>query len=138
MPRKEPSPTIQEAVDEFRYEIGYQRPLIVSKPYFPYDHPKGEESYPNAGEPGCYVYASGEGKVKKIGKANRAMGNRIWAPLGRRGNTPEEPLHPDAADWVKNDPDIAVWTVAVPDKHWWLAAALEGFLHEFYLGSRQT
>jgi hypothetical protein len=25
---------------------------------------------------------------------------------------------------------VAVWAIAVPDEHWWLALALEGFLTE--------
>ncbi|GEM_PF-3918697 len=131
---------LQSEVGSFVSTLGYSGKLTVSAPYYPYDSLDGTEPYPNPDEPGCYVYASGNGQVQKVGKANRYLGNRIWAPIGRRkkaGETGE--LYPQAETWLKeNQPDIAVWAIAVPDEHWWLAAALEGFLTERLMPAKTT
>ena len=130
--------TLQSEVDNFVAIIGYRRQLTVSAPYYPYDDPDRKEKYPDYDKPGCYVYADGTGKVKYVGKANRYLGNRIWPHIGRcrmPGETGE--VFPCSKPWVKDhQPDIAVWTIAVPDEHWWLAAALEGFLTERLLPNK--
>lgn len=135
-------PTLQRAVDKFVAIVGYLRQLTVSAPCYPYDDPNGVQQYPNSDEPGCYVYASATGQVQCVGKAGRYLGNRIWAHIGRRRKQGESgELYPNAETWVKqHQPDIAVWAIPVPDEHWWLAGALEGFLTEqFWPGkSRQV
>ena len=130
-------PILQEAITEFAKAIGYNRPLTVSDPYYPYDNPNGDKQYPNADDPGCYVFANGSGKVLYIGKSARYMGNRIWVHVGRKQKVNEQEIFPDAESWVKeNQPDIGVWSIAVLDEHWWLASALEGYLSEKFLPER--
>lgn len=128
-------PKLQDLVDRFVNMIGYTRQLVVSEPYYPYDDIGGEEQYPHSGYPGCYVFATGDGRAKYVGKASRYLGNRIWAHIGRMGKPEKDgELYPNAEDWLKeNQPHVGVWTVPIPDEHWWLASALEGFLTEALL-----
>lgn len=123
---------LQDIVNQFVITIGYARKLVVSAPYYPYDDPYGDKQYPNSGQPGCYVFAAGNGQTNYVGKASRHLGNRIWAHIGRTRKRDEAgELYPDAEDWLKgNQPDVGVWTVAIDDDHWWLSSALEGFLTE--------
>jgi hypothetical protein len=77
------------------------------------------------------VFTSGDGKTQYVGKASRYLGNRIWWHIGRKRKSGETEACPDAEQFVKdNQPDVAVWAIALPDCHWWLALALEGFLTE--------
>jgi hypothetical protein len=123
---------LQKLVDQFVNTIAYKNKLVVSEPYYPYDHPNNDEQYPNSGYPGCYVFASGDGNPKYVGKASRCLGNRIWAHVGRMGKPEKDgDLYPNAESWIKqNQPHVGVWTVPIPNEHWWLASALEGFLAE--------
>ncbi len=136
MPQTDTRAKLQGLVDQFVATIGYSQapdyhPLVVSLPYCPYDDLEGRLSYPDPNEPGCYVFTSGNGTPLYVGKASRYLGNRIWSHIGRRPKSGETEAYPDAEKFVKdNQPDIAVWAIAVPDAHWWLAPALEGFLTE--------
>jgi hypothetical protein len=133
--RTDMKPVLDKVVANFIAAISYSRTLTVSGPYYPYDDPKGEGNYPSSDLPGCYIFADASGHMKYIGKANRYLGNRIWSHIGRRRRSGESgELYPNAEPWVKeNQPNIAVWSVAFQDDHWWLASALEGFLtHVFF------
>jgi hypothetical protein len=136
--RKDIRPMLQSLVDKFVAAIGYPHHLGASPPYYPYDDPEGMQQYPNSDVPGCYVFAAGNGQVQYVGKASRYLGNRIWAHIGRgRGRDKGGELYPNADTWLReNQPDIAVWCVGLPDEHWWLAAALEGFMTEALLPGR--
>ena len=136
--RKDIRNVLQKHVDSFTKTIGYGEKLLVSDPYYPYDDPDGTQQYPTPDEPGCYIYATGNGDVLYVGRASRYLGSRIWAHIGRRKKTNEDgQLYPCAEEWLKqNQPNIAVWCIAVPCGHWWLALALEGFLSEVLLPSR--
>jgi hypothetical protein len=133
MSRVDKQAELQNWVDQFVKTIGYdhapgyQRP-VVSTPCYPYD--SGTKQYPNADEPGCYVFTNGDGKVLYVGKGSRCMGTRMWAHTGRRGRPGEEP-YPNAVQWAKdNQSGLAVWAIPFPDSHWWVSLALEGFLTE--------
>jgi hypothetical protein len=132
--RKDIRAMLQSLVDKFIAAIGYPRHLTVSPPYYPYDDPEGTQQYPSSDSPGCYIYAAGSGQVQYVGKASRYLGNRIWAHIRRRRKPGEGgDLYPDADSWLSdNEPNIGVWCVELPDEHWWLAAALEGFMTEAF------
>lgn len=134
MPRIDCREKLQQFVNEFVTTIGYDKApsggqLIVTKPCYPYD--LSPESYENCGLPGCYVFTCGEGKPLYVGKASRYLGNRMWAHTGRRNKGEEIDVFPTATTWAKqNSPDLTLYSVSIPDEHWWLALALEGFLTE--------
>jgi len=124
---------LQEKVDEFRNILGFKEDLKVSDPFCQYDFPDGGEPCMNSGDPGCYVFTSGEGEVLYIGKASRFIGNRVWSHIGRISKKGEDGAYPVAEAWVKeHSPDIAVWSIPVPKESWWLCLSLEGFLNEYY------
>jgi hypothetical protein len=135
-----PTPTIvalPELIEEFQREIGYTRQLSIAGPHYRYGfaHDLGAEvQFPHACEPGCYVFfsnhdSSQKGRVLYVGKGSRTMGHRIWAPFGRQRKNGELDPFPNAKAWVKEHKP-GVYAVAVPQNHWWLAMALEGFLIE--------
>lgn len=131
-------PRLEALVVEFVNAIGYRGSLSVSPAYYPYDDATRQIQYPNADYPGCYVFVSGDGQVKYIGKAARYLGNRIWAHLGRTARVGESETYPNGEHWLQEfGPNIAVHSIAVPEQHWWLALALEGFLTEQLLPEKR-
>jgi hypothetical protein len=77
-------------------------------------------------------YSADATGVSYVGKAYRHLGNRIWAHIGRQKRAGEKcEVYPTSVPWFREcGPDIAVWSVAVPENHWWLASALEGYMTE--------
>ncbi len=129
---------LEAEVTRFREAIGYTGAISVSTPYYPNDDREGKVSYPSPDVPGCYVFAAGNGDVKYIGKASRYLGNRVWAHIGRRNrNCDVLDTYPQCEPWLREHaPDVAIWAIALPDEHWFLAPALEGFLTESLLPGR--
>jgi hypothetical protein len=131
--RDDVGPTIQRHVDDFVAGIGYKQRLVVSPiPYYPYDDPGGCVKYPHSDEPGCYVWADGGGRFLDVGKASRHIGTRVSAHIGRR-RRPDElgDEFPCAEHFIHcGKPNVAVWTVPVPEQQWWLCLSLEGYLAE--------
>lgn len=142
MPRIDKTADLQRLVDEFVKIIGYDRTpgyhrLIVSSPYYPYDHVEGKLNYPHPGEPGCYVFTAGDGTPIYVGKASKTLAGRTCDHAGRKREPGGKEPFPNAKQFVKdNQPDIAVWAIPLLDAHWFLAPALEGFLTEKLLGKR--
>ena len=117
---------LERIITDFKNELTYNKKIIISEAFYPYR----DKKYPiNSYSPGCYIYLGKENKVLYVGGANRHIGRRVWAHLGKDGGQKEP--YPDARDWIKEDqPDITIYMISVPDNHWWLAKALEGFLVE--------
>jgi hypothetical protein len=132
-------PKLAQAADKFCKAIGFNsQRLAIEGPHYRYDFSENrglEGTFPHAGRAGCYIFANDAGDILYVGKGSRHMGNRIWEPFGRQGNASEEELLPEAREWVKRHRP-GVWAIAVPDEHWWLAMALEGFLIEELLPSQ--
>ena len=122
MPRIDKRAELQRLVEEFVRTIGYDlvpgyQPLVVSTPHYFYDDPDGKQAYPNCGKPGCYVFTSGEGKTLDVGKASRYLELRMFSARGRKRQPGEAEVFPNAERFVKdNQPDIAVWTIPVPER----------------------
>jgi hypothetical protein len=127
---------LQELVGKFADTIGYCHRFEISKPFYPYNTPN--DACPLTNDPGCYIYTDDAGNPLYVGKASRYLGNRVWAHLGRfKRNDESGQLYPNADEWIqRNQPSVVIWCVAVPQEHWWLAAALEGFLHEEFFPNR--
>ena len=120
---------LESSVADFKQELGYSGHLEIADPYYAYDDLAGTQSYPFAERAGCYVFASRDGNILYVGKGSRHIGRRIWVPFGRVAKAGETDAFPNAKTWIKqNAPNVGVWAIAVPDNHWWLATALEGFL----------
>lgn len=136
MPRTDIRQLLQKEVTSFMEEIGYRERLEVSEAWYPHNDPRRKLAYPNYDKPGCYVFASGEGNVKDIGKASRKMAKRMYHHIGPESNREGAERFPKAEDFIRNDPDVGMWTIPVLDKHWYLACALEGFLTERFLKKR--
>lgn len=126
---------LSQLVFEFKSEVGYPGELNIGGPHEPYKDPMRRVQFPYANEPGCYLFvtdaaSSGIETVVYVGKGSRDIGGRIWSHLGRRARRGESELFPDAESWVKKlRPRL--WSIALMNKkHWYLAAALEGFLIE--------
>ncbi|WP_353163064.1 hypothetical protein [Salinisphaera shabanensis] len=131
-------PSLDAQVAEFRRLCGYEGKIEVSDPYFPYKQGSEAFEYPYAKSPGCYIFATGDNTILYIGKASRRLGDRIWAHIGRAGRPHEDGKFPYAAAWLKNaEPCARVYSISVPDTHWWLALALEGFLTERLLENKR-
>ena len=120
---------LEEYARRFCLELGYSGTFAVEGPYYPYDNLAASLSFPCSGHPGCYVFADGAGDIKYVGKGSRFMGNRIGAHIGRLDPVGSDP-YPECEPWMKGCRDIGVWAIAVPDAHWWLAPALEGYITE--------
>ena len=121
---------IQMHVDEFIEELGYRRQLRVSEPYRPYHEIETQSPCPHSDSPGVYIFCSTLGALY-IGKSSRYMGNRIWYHFGRLKLENEQEEYPNAENWIKSSkPDLELFTIPVPEQHWWLASALEGYLTE--------
>jgi hypothetical protein len=131
-------PHLEGQVERFRKAIGYAGTMTISGPYYPYDDRLGQMKYPSPDDPGCYVFATGDGTIKYIGKASRYLGTRIWAHIGRRERDRDVlDLYPQCELWLREHaPNIGVWSIALRDEHWFLAPALEGFLTEALLPGR--
>jgi len=127
-----PKEIIQEKVNKFKREINYQLNLDVSDSYSPYekheDLKKGEHPFPNSGSPGVYVFwPNNNDRPLYIGKSSDAIGNRVWAHLGRWG--PSSDPYPDAEKWLKEKlRDVLLYTIPFPKEHRYLSSALEEFL----------
>jgi excinuclease UvrABC nuclease subunit len=127
----DPKPEIQRSLTEFQMKIAYKSKLLVDGPYFPYqkfrDNSREIESCPNSDSPGVYLFCSGEGNFLYIGECLGKLGNRVWAHIGKSGEANDP--YPNAKSWIKESkPDIAIYTIALPEDHWFLAPALEKYL----------
>jgi hypothetical protein len=131
---------LESAIAEFKLQIGYTESIEVSDPHYRFQfvsNPRGETQFPCAEKPGCYAFFSTKpapaGHVLYVGKGSRYMGNRMWNPFGRWRKIDEKlPLpFPNAEQWII-DHQPGFVAITVPEKHWWLAMALEGFLIEHF------
>lgn len=123
--------SLKGLASRFVVEIGYGAKLDVSEAYPVYlaGRPNPAQ-YPNADLPGVYVFCN-EHEVLYVGKCSRKLGKRIWEHLGKPNASDTGDTFPYADDWVKaTGENLLLYTVPVPDNHWWLAPALEGFMAE--------
>lgn len=119
---------IRRCLEEFVRELGYGQQLKVSEPYLIYERINDTSQYPNSDSPGVYLFCSPQNFLY-IGKSSRYLGNRVWSHIGRKKRANEEEEYPNAEHWIKESkPHVALFTVPFEEKHWWLAAALEGYL----------
>jgi hypothetical protein len=107
-------PRLQALGGEFVSAVGHGENLSVSPVHYLYDDAAEQTQYPNADEPGCHVFVSGDGQVKYVGKGARHLGSRTGAHMGRTARAGEAKTYPNFELWLQEcKPHIAAHTTTI-------------------------
>jgi len=126
---------IKTKLEEFK-KIVPSFQFTPSRRVYPYKEYKDDpnkyffEKWPNADEPGVYVFISSANKKPLyVGKSEAYLGNRIYSHLGKIDKD-DKKLFPHAEEWAKANIEELCF-ITIPIQPFWLAPALESFLiHE--------